>query len=301
MRFRLRVVEGPLEGATYHLRDSFVLGRSGACDLAILDPSVSRLHARVSTNGAGGHVLADLGSANGTRVNREPIQERTLAPGDEIAICGVRFVYEPLPAVAQEAANTAGTVRARGRASAPERDLLGDVIAYRSLAATVIRGEALTVTSLARLRELDTRLRDADGTQGFLELPFEARARVRPESAEDGEAIDVRLCTLGVGGATLHTPRGGLTPQSVVHLILDRPELGAGTTVALTGVVVEVGPILCSVAFSMCTGWAERLSPIQRAETIRIDTTEPAWGELEVPVRAHEEHTQAEPRLRLVP
>lgn len=299
MRFRLRVVEGPLEGATYHLRDSFVVGRSGACDLAILDPSVSRLHARVSTDGAGGHVLADLGSANGTRVNREPIHERTLAPGDEIAICGVRFVYEPVPA-AQDAANGPSTVSARGRASAPERDLLGDVIAYRSLAATVIRGEALTVTSLARLRELDGRLRETEGAQGFRELPFEARARLRPEWAADGEVIDVRLCTLGVGGATLHTPRGGLTLQSVVHLILDRPELGAGTTVALTGVVVEVGSVLCSLAFSMCTGWAERLAPVQRAETIRIDTSEPASGELEAPVLAREDHYPAHARLRLV-
>ena len=48
--------------------DSFSIGRGSACDLAIADMTVSRVHARLDRT-PDGWLLADLGSTNGTRVN----------------------------------------------------------------------------------------------------------------------------------------------------------------------------------------------------------------------------------------
>jgi FHA domain/Domain of unknown function (DUF1707) len=60
-------------------RDSFSIGRSGGCDLAIADMTVSRVHATLERT-ADGWLLTDLGSTNGTRVNgwrvRSPVPVR---------------------------------------------------------------------------------------------------------------------------------------------------------------------------------------------------------------------------------
>ena len=48
--------------------DSFTVGRSAECDLAIADMTVSRVHATLERT-ADGWLLTDLSSTNGTRVN----------------------------------------------------------------------------------------------------------------------------------------------------------------------------------------------------------------------------------------
>jgi hypothetical protein len=48
--------------------DSFTIGRSAECDLAIADMTVSRVHATLERT-ADGWLLTDLSSTNGTRVN----------------------------------------------------------------------------------------------------------------------------------------------------------------------------------------------------------------------------------------
>ncbi|MBE9079886.1 ATP-binding cassette domain-containing protein [Romeria aff. gracilis LEGE 07310] len=58
-------------------------------------PTVSRLHAFLYPDGAGGHVLQDS-SANGTFVNGNRIEKRTnLNPGDTIRIGPFALVYDP--------------------------------------------------------------------------------------------------------------------------------------------------------------------------------------------------------------
>ncbi len=49
-------------------RPVFTIGRDQACDLILGDQSVSRFHARLNRS-AGGWLLGDLGSTNGTMVN----------------------------------------------------------------------------------------------------------------------------------------------------------------------------------------------------------------------------------------
>ena len=66
-------------------RDVTTVGRGSGVDIALDDPSVSRLHAELVRRG--GHVyVADLGlSTNGTRVNGRPVGRRVLLDGDVIS------------------------------------------------------------------------------------------------------------------------------------------------------------------------------------------------------------------------
>ncbi len=70
---RLRVVE-PAErrGATYELGEELTLGRAGGCQVTIDDTYVSQLHARLFLRD-GQYYVEDLGSTNGTYVNRRKV------------------------------------------------------------------------------------------------------------------------------------------------------------------------------------------------------------------------------------
>lgn len=66
------------------------VGRGDGIDVALTDPTVSRLHAELVRRGPYLYV-SDLGlSSNGTRVNGKPVGRRLLADGDVIAFGGAR-------------------------------------------------------------------------------------------------------------------------------------------------------------------------------------------------------------------
>lgn len=65
---------------------AIVIGRAPECDVSFDDANVSRRHAEIRVV-LGAHVISDLGSTNGTKVNGVPITlERTLRDGDIIAL-----------------------------------------------------------------------------------------------------------------------------------------------------------------------------------------------------------------------
>ena len=73
-------------GAVFELNDDVsTVGRGVGVDVAIDDPTVSRLHAEIVRRGP--HVyVADLGlSTNGTRVNGRPVGRRILRDGDVVS------------------------------------------------------------------------------------------------------------------------------------------------------------------------------------------------------------------------
>lgn len=79
-------VEGePLAGQRFPLAGEVVLGREIGCGLTLPADDVSRRHARIVAED-GGHVLVDLDSTNGTRVNGLPVSRRRLAGGDRIRV-----------------------------------------------------------------------------------------------------------------------------------------------------------------------------------------------------------------------
>ena len=69
-----------------------LIGRAPSCDLQIPDESMSREHAVVLADG-GTHVLEDLQSTNGIKVNGKRVRTVELSHGDEIEIGQTRLVF----------------------------------------------------------------------------------------------------------------------------------------------------------------------------------------------------------------
>jgi pSer/pThr/pTyr-binding forkhead associated (FHA) protein len=90
----LVVTRGPNVGARYVLGDQVVgAGRHPESDIFLDDITVSRRHLEITPAHDGTYSLRDLGSLNGTYVNRERIDEAKLAPGDEVQIGKFKLVY----------------------------------------------------------------------------------------------------------------------------------------------------------------------------------------------------------------
>jgi hypothetical protein len=89
----LVVQRGPNAGSRF-LLDTEVTsaGRAPDSDIFLDDVTVSRRHAEF-TRAAQGYLVRDVGSLNGTYVNRERIEEVLLADGDEVQIGKYRLVF----------------------------------------------------------------------------------------------------------------------------------------------------------------------------------------------------------------
>jgi len=100
----LVVRRGPTVGARFLLdSDVTVAGRHPDADIFLDDVTVSRRHAEFHREG-GGFSVHDVGSLNGTYVNREPVAVATLAGGDEVQIGKFRLVYLTGPRTGEPAA-----------------------------------------------------------------------------------------------------------------------------------------------------------------------------------------------------
>ena len=84
---------GPASGARFLLdSDVTTAGRHPDSDIFLDDVTVSRKHA-VFRRTESGFVMRDVGSLNGTYVNRELVDEVTLTTGDEVQIGKFRLVF----------------------------------------------------------------------------------------------------------------------------------------------------------------------------------------------------------------
>lgn len=89
----LVVKRGPNAGARFLLdQDTTTAGRHPEADIFLDDVTVSRRHAEFRRN-AGEFEVVDVGSLNGTYVNREPRNTQQLTNGDEIQIGKFRLVF----------------------------------------------------------------------------------------------------------------------------------------------------------------------------------------------------------------
>jgi Nif-specific regulatory protein len=92
---RLIAISGSFKGTTYPLaQDEISIGRDPANCFSLNDPSVSRRHCLLRSNGTGDefHII-DLESYNGTFVNGVPVAEKPLTHGDQIALGDIRFIF----------------------------------------------------------------------------------------------------------------------------------------------------------------------------------------------------------------
>ena len=91
----LVVVRGANVGARFLLDDAEVsAGRHPDSDIFLDDVTVSRRHA-VFIREDGGYRVRDVGSLNGTYVNRSLVDEAVLRAGDEVQIGKFRLTYNP--------------------------------------------------------------------------------------------------------------------------------------------------------------------------------------------------------------
>jgi pSer/pThr/pTyr-binding forkhead associated (FHA) protein len=89
----LVVLRGPNAGSRFLLDTERVLaGRHPDSDIFLDDVTVSRRHAEFRRTGEG-YAVRDVGSLNGTYVNRDRIDEVTLHGGDEVQVGKYRLVY----------------------------------------------------------------------------------------------------------------------------------------------------------------------------------------------------------------
>lgn len=100
--FRFIVESGPFKGREIEVPvEGIRIGRSSRNDMSIDDAALSRFHCRIFVRPGEGLWVSDLGSANGTLVNGAEIQERSLVPGDVVALGGttLRISQHDIPAV----------------------------------------------------------------------------------------------------------------------------------------------------------------------------------------------------------
>jgi hypothetical protein len=91
----LVVHRGPGEGTEYALAKSsevIVVGRAEESEVFLDDVTVSRRHAEFRF-GAQGWSVRDLGSLNGSYVNRVRVDDQQLRGGDEVQIGKFRFIF----------------------------------------------------------------------------------------------------------------------------------------------------------------------------------------------------------------
>ncbi|MBD2000709.1 FHA domain-containing protein [Oculatella sp. FACHB-28] len=78
------------------IASSWLIGRSLTCAITVQDPSASRCHAVISHHRNEGFSITDIGSSNGTLVNRRriPVMERrSLQDGDLIQIGSLKIEF----------------------------------------------------------------------------------------------------------------------------------------------------------------------------------------------------------------
>jgi len=89
----LVVQRGPNAGSRFLLDgDMVTAGRHPDSDVFLDDVTVSRRHAEFR-RAADGFVVRDVGSLNGTYVNRDRVDEVSLSNGDEVQVGKYRLVY----------------------------------------------------------------------------------------------------------------------------------------------------------------------------------------------------------------
>ncbi|MFL5355873.1 FHA domain-containing protein [Archangium sp.] len=111
----LKGLTGPWANQKFPVKGKLIIGRQAPASVVFEDDSVSRKHAEVEAT-PGGVVLRDLGSANGTLVNDEPVgtQQVVLQPGDLITFGMVEVVVE-------SASGGSNLPARRGRSEVPTR------------------------------------------------------------------------------------------------------------------------------------------------------------------------------------
>ena len=89
----LTALDGDHPGRRVPLKAPVLVGRGQYNHIVLDDVRISRQHAKISPE-AGGHVVYDLNSANGTYVNDVQVKRQKLAPNDVVRFGPFSFKFE---------------------------------------------------------------------------------------------------------------------------------------------------------------------------------------------------------------
>jgi sigma-B regulation protein RsbU (phosphoserine phosphatase) len=117
-------LDGAAAGRRYPLQAPCLIGRDAYNHIIVKDPRVSRQHARVTPE-AGGFVVYDLDSANGTFVNGAPVRRRRLTPGDMLRFGPATFRFDGDATLVEQEREELGEPLTTGRGG--HNALVGDV------------------------------------------------------------------------------------------------------------------------------------------------------------------------------
>jgi two-component system, NtrC family, response regulator GlrR len=149
-RLRLEVAKGPDRGRRCETEaDRVVIGTHERCALALSDPTVSRQHCEIAL-GEGGYVVRDLGSTNGTFLDRARLGEVTVTGKTRLRVGESVIAMTPLDdAVEIRLPGDTQFGPLRGRSAAIRR--IFDVLAKAAptSATVLITGESGTGKELA--------------------------------------------------------------------------------------------------------------------------------------------------------
>jgi signal transduction histidine kinase/pSer/pThr/pTyr-binding forkhead associated (FHA) protein len=116
---RLIVIKGPDEGKQFDLPpgEPVTIGRDRNNRFVLHDTEVSRKHAEIAPAN-GNFLIRDVGSANGTLVNTQPVREVSLNPGDHITLGQTILVFSA--ARAERPNGTAAEIASQIRLISPK-------------------------------------------------------------------------------------------------------------------------------------------------------------------------------------
>lgn len=93
--FRLIGLNRSVKDEVFEVKEKTALaGRGNDCQIVIIDPSISRVHARFLLLDAGTVLVKDMGSANGIYINNKRINTWELRNGDDLKIGDLEFKVE---------------------------------------------------------------------------------------------------------------------------------------------------------------------------------------------------------------
>jgi hypothetical protein len=278
---RVRVLNGPLRGASHVVRDRLTIGRASSSDIQLVDDGISRHHAQIITDEHGRHVLVDLDSSNGTFVDGQRIRRQPLAPGMRFDVMRVEMIYEVSDDDPIDAASSDVRAAALGHASgerlvATHRDgsiyegsLVDDILEYRDLRIRLDRGDPVAAVERRAFDTLGRRLRTPSPPTAAPEPAKDGPTPTRREFErflfQPGFPTDLRFATgdeqsatvldLGVDGTRLRVPGHQIEHDTIVWLAIHLVSRGRAHTVVLTGRVAWTCRDHLGLGFAGALGW----------------------------------------------
>lgn len=202
-RLRIKIISGPGWGQFFldAPDESLIIGRAADCQVVIDDQRLSRRHFRLAWNGTLCQ-LTDLGSANGTWVNGQRIQEAILRDGDEIAAGDSVFRIDGIGEPLAKASATPQPVVSDERTKPPSSPPPKPIAVFQTAEPTLVGQPVVSpsagslleklVTAAAPFAENAKLFAIIDGAQA-VELAFTARLMGHPVytlfSGEMAEAV----------------------------------------------------------------------------------------------------------------